>query len=81
VPLALLAPPPVVAAGVAALVVLLSSLELPQPTIGTATAAPMTNSAANRLVESIRTSTAFVGMDDRLRGLPKSSYARGADRD
>jgi hypothetical protein len=42
------------------LLVLLSSLEPPQPTTGTATAAPIANSAANRLVESIHTSTAFV---------------------
>jgi hypothetical protein len=60
---------------VAALLVLLSSPP-PQPTIGTATAAPIANSAAKRRFERIRTSTAFVvGRARRFRAC-LSSYAR-----
>jgi hypothetical protein len=63
--LTVLVPPPpeaaLVVAGVAALLVLLSLLLPPQPTIGTANAAPIANNAANRRFRRIGTSTEFVG--------------------
>src|SRR3954452_16497501 len=67
------AAPPVVDAWVAALLVLLSLLLPPQPTIGTATAAPIANSAAKRRFKRIRTSTAFVLRESAPQAKPRSN--------
>src|SRR3954466_6561161 len=73
------AAPPVVEAWVAALLVLLSSLPPPQPATGTATAGPITKSAATRRFVRTPPSAAFVGI--KQAAACSSSYAPGASRD